>query len=377
MKFRFYFREKNLVTLGLLGLCLILYMPNAFSQKQAYTLGDFYKYDAQLAYLTDSMYDTLNDQERVAQMIVTSAGELGKPTPEVKRLVQNNLTGGIVLLKGTKQNHKKLIDDLNQIAKDNNQLPLLFSIDGEPSLYNGRVQGTPKMINTIDIKDNAQCDSVVHVIDSTLIELGIHHNYAPVCDISPDNEAIKNRSFGSDQERLISLCETFISSTQADNIVATAKHFPGHGLVSGDTHKQSVYINGDLQELDIYRPLIDQGVISIMVAHITVENNELYGTNGLPSTCSPTIVTELLKKELGFKGIIITDALNIMKAVNIIENAPLKASKAGCDMILMPINEQEVIEDILNEIKIDKAYKARVEQSVKKIIRLKICLGLV
>ncbi len=250
-------------------------------------------------------------------------------------------------------------------------------MDAEPSLFNGRISGTEKIMNTIDIKTNEECDSIAHLINEELKALGIHQNFAPVCDISSNNEAIKNRSFGSDKKSVTELSRQFILSTQEDNIVATAKHFPGHGLVKGDTHKQSVYIDGELQEVDIYKPLIESGVISIMVAHITVLNNPLYDTKGLPATCSRTIVTDLLKNELDFKGIIISDALNIMKAVTILEKAPLKASMAGCDMILMPIDELETMNWILEEMKSNPIYKKQVEQSVKKIIRLKICLGLV
>ncbi|MBL4653223.1 MAG: beta-N-acetylglucosaminidase, partial [Flavobacteriales bacterium] len=119
------------------------------------------------------------------------------------------------------------------------------------------------------------------------------------------------------------------------------------------------------------------GVISIMVAHITVRNNEKYNTNEIPSSCSKVIVTDLLKEELNFKGIIITDALNIMKAVTILDKAPLKASMAGCDMILMPIDELQTISWIEEEMKVNPAYKKQVYQSVKKIIRLKICLNLI
>lgn len=359
------------------GAFLILIAAQAQAQTGSYTINDFYHYDAALAQMTDSVYNSLSKKARVAQMIVTSAGELGKPDAEVKRLVEQNLIGGVVYLKGTEASHKNLIDDLNSISKKNGSLSLLNSMDAEPSLFNGRVMGTEKVMNTIDIKSVGECDSIAKLIDKKLIELGVHQNFAPVCDISPNNEAIKNRSFGSDMDTVITLSKQFIETTQADNIVATAKHFPGHGLVKGDTHKQSVYIDGELQELDIYKPIIESGVVSIMIAHITVNNNEKYGTDGLPSSCSRVIVTDLLKNELNFKGLIITDALNIMKAVTILDKAPLKASMAGCDMILMPIDEMQTIDWIVAEMETNQAYKLQVEQSVKKILRLKICLGLI
>lgn len=342
-----------------------------------YNLSDFYSNDTRLNQVVDSVFNTLNEKERIAQMIITSAGELGKSNQVVTNLVENNYIGGVVYLKGTEESHKRLIDKLNAISKKNKTIPLINSMDAEPSLFNGRVMGTNKMMKTIDIKTTQQCDSVVQVIDAKLTDLGIHQNFAPVCDISPNNEAIKNRSFGSKEETVIKLSNQFIKSTQSDNIVATAKHFPGHGLVKGDTHKQSVYIDGELQELDIYKPLIQDGVISIMVAHITVRNNQKYGTNELPSSCSRVIVSDLLKEQMGFKGIVITDALNIMKAVTILDKAPLKASMAGCDMILMPIDELETIHWIEQEMKVNNAYREQVYESVKKIIRLKICLNLI
>ena len=363
-------------------LITLFFLSNSFgfylsAQEMSFSLDDFYRYDSELAYKTDSIYNSLTEKQRVAQMIVTSAGELGKSDKTVIELVEQNLIGGVVYLKGSQKSHKSLIDSLNAISKTNNTLPLLNSMDAEPSLFNGRISGTEKIMNTIDIKTNEECDSIAHLINEELKALGIHQNFAPVCDISSNNEAIKNRSFGSDKKSVTELSRQFILSTQEDNIVATAKHFPGHGLVKGDTHKQSVYIDGELQEVDIYKPLIESGVISIMVAHITVLNNPLYDTKGLPATCSRTIVTDLLKNELDFKGIIISDALNIMKAVTILEKAPLKASMAGCDMILMPIDELETMNWILEEMKSNPIYKKQVEQSVKKIIRLKICLGLV
>ncbi|MGJ8667438.1 MAG: glycoside hydrolase family 3 N-terminal domain-containing protein [Patiriisocius sp.] len=343
---------------------------------QSHNLNDFYKYDPVIENRVDEIFQSLNDTERVAQMIVTSAGELGKPESVVIKLAQENKIGGVVFLKGTKENHKRVIDSLNAINKSQNQLPLLYSIDAEPSLFNGRLKGTSPLMNTIDIKTDAQSDSVARIINKELLEIGFRQNFAPVVDVSPGNEAIKNRSFGNDKNQVISLSKQFIETTQEQGIIATAKHFPGHGLVTGDTHKKSVYIDGDLQEVDVYPPLIEAGVLSIMMAHITIRNNSKYDTNGLPSSCSRNIVTGLLKEELGFKGLIITDALNIMKAVTIIDNAPLLASKAGNDMLLMPIDETQTIDAIIAEMQLDQNYKQQIYTSVKKIIRMKLFLGL-
>jgi len=342
-----------------------------------FTLDDFYSNDSILLNKVDNVFNSLKVNERVAQMIITSSGKLGKSNKVVKKLVDKNNVGGVIFLGGTKKSLKDFIFKLNEISKNKNHLPLIYSIDAEPTLFNNRIKGTLKICNTSEIKTPKECDSIVKLINRELISIGIHQNLAPVCDISNQNEVIKNRSFGSDINNVIELSNQFISSTQSDNIIATAKHFPGHGLVKGDTHKQSVYIEGELRELEVYKSIIKSDVISIMISHITIKNNYKYGTNNLPSSCSKKIVTELLRNKMGFKGIIISDALNVMKAVNEIENAPLLASKAGCDMILMPKDELKTIKLILKEMEQNETYRKQVCQSVKKIIRLKVCLGLI
>ncbi|HKK40113.1 MAG TPA: glycoside hydrolase family 3 N-terminal domain-containing protein [Cryomorphaceae bacterium] len=337
----------------------------------------FFSQDYQLDKMVQDQFDSMDEKSRVAQMIITSAGDLGKSDKTVYQLALDNRIGGVVFLKGTKDHHFVMIDSLNDISNLKGQPRLIFSIDAEPSLFNSRLSGFDPVMNTIDIKSEEASDSIAALISNHLLEVGFHHNFAPVCDLSPQNEAIKNRSFGNDRDQVAALCKAFIESTQRKGVVATAKHFPGHGLVKGDTHKKSVYIDGELKELDVYPPLIDAGVLSIMVAHITVLDNEKYGTDGLPASCSRVIVHDLLKEELGYEGIIVTDALNIMKAVTIIDNAPLLASKAGCDMLLMPLDEKATIESILREMTLDSDYQKQVYDSVKKILRLKIVLGLI
>ncbi len=346
------------------------------AQDTRFNLQDFYTDNDELHCTVDSIFNTLSDREKIAQMIISCTGELGKPEATVKKFVQENLIGGVVFLKGNKQTHTKTIKKFNSISEKNKSLPLIFSMDAEPSLFASRIKGARDVGKTIDIKNDAQSDAVVNIINQELKEIGVHHNFAPVLDISPSNEAIKSRSYGNNKDSVVDLANRFIQCTQEGGIIATAKHFPGHGLVKGDTHKQSVYIDGSLQEVDNYKPIIAAGVLSIMVAHITVKNNDIFGTNGLPASCSRRIITDVLKDGMCFDGIVISDALNIMKAVTILDNAPLLASKAGCDMILMPQDEENTMKSILAEIKTDEEYHKQVMKSVKKILRLKVCAGI-
>ena len=349
----------------------------AVKKKPLFSLNDYYRNNRELDAKVDSVFDALTPKQRLAQMIVTSAGELGKPKSAVRAITKNEWAGGVLFLKGEKNDHKTFIAELNSISSEQGSIPLLFSIDSEPSLYNRRVIGSEITVpTTLSIQNAEEASAIAGKINSELKEMGFHQNYAPVVDLSPDNEAIKDRSFGSNPDSVLSKSIGFIEGTQSDTLVATAKHFPGHGYVQGDTHKQTVYIDGELKELDMYPPLIEAGVISIMVAHVTVENNEKYGTDGLPSTCSPTIVSGLLRNQLGFEGIIVTDAMNMMAAVNSGESAPLKAALAGCDMILMPTSEEALLNELTAAQDKDPEIKNQFEASVKRILRLKLCLNM-
>jgi beta-N-acetylhexosaminidase len=347
---------------------------NADTSGVSFTLADFYLYNPRLESRIDEIFGKLTDAQRAGQMIIQAAGKLGKPTTVVTQLVKAQQLGGVILLGGTKAELTRLAADLSTANQQVQGLPLLFSSDAEPSLVN-RITGTRKVKKTSEIASMEECSLVAKTISQDLLEMGVRHNFAPVCDISPSNVAIGNRSFGNSQDTVVWMSDAFIQATQQAGIAATAKHFPGHGFVKGDSHQQLIYVDGELQEIDTYKPLISNGVISVMVGHIAVINNEVYNTEGLPSSCSRKIVTDLLQHEMGFKGLVVTDAMN-MGALNKIPQAPLKAVQAGCDMILMPKNEITLINSILQEMQANKAFKSQVYTSVKKILRLKICLGL-
>lgn len=338
-----------------------------------YQLSDFYSDNLELQKQVDLIFKQLKPEQRVGQMIVTSLGRLGKPMTVVEPLVQQRLVGGVIFLSGDPAEFKQHIRALGDLSIG---YPLLMSMDAEPSLFNRRLPGTPEMPPTNELKTVEQIEAAVRIIDSTLIDVGFRHNFAPVIDVSPNNEAIGNRTLGGDSATIVPLANAFIRKTQSDQIVATAKHFPGHGRVSGDTHKKLVYIDGELTEVSLYKPVIQAGVLSIMVAHIAIENNKKYATGGMPSTMSPLIVSGLLREELGFQGLIVTDAMN-MGAVVEIPNSTLLAAKAGCDIILMPPDEVGTISSIINEMAKDPAFKNQIEASVKRVIRMKLCLGMV
>ncbi|MBU2020219.1 MAG: glycoside hydrolase family 3 protein, partial [Bacteroidetes bacterium] len=216
---------------------------------------------------------------------------------------------------------------------------------------------------------------VAEIISKELNQIGINYNFAPVVDQS-SNSTVGYRGFGKNPENIVPWSDAFNQVTQSKNIIATAKHFPGHGLVSGDTHKSLQVINGELKELKNYPPLIEKGVLSIMIGHLAVENNPKYNTQGAPATTSKTIVTDLLKKELGYKGLIVTDAMN-MGGVTAVPQCEVAAIEAGIDIVLMPKDTKKAFNDILKRYQTDADFRARADESIAKVVRMKVCLGLV
>jgi beta-N-acetylhexosaminidase len=332
---------------------------------QRFSLSDFFIYDAKLEQLTDSIFETLNDTARVGQMIIPAAGGHGKPTEHLNALLKKNYIGGILLLNGTKEGFTEMVKQFNTVNSNAGGLPLLYSADAEPSLIGYKIKNcTPvKKANLMVSREEVRMFAAS--ICNDLKDIGINYNYAPVVDMSP-NEAITYRSFGDNSDTAQIWSRIFIEETQKRGIVATAKHFPGHGYVVGDTHKQLVYIDGEMKEVGNYIPLIKAGVLSIMVAHIAIKNNEKYNTNDMPSTVSRNIVTGLLKEEMHFKGLVVTDALN-MGGVASIPNCELKAAQAGCDLLLMPVNEEKAVLDILGELNKNENFKQEIYASVRKL----------
>lgn len=343
---------------------------------QSFRLSDYYRDSKLLDEKVDALYARMEDKQRVGQMIVPAVGRLGKPDSVVEALVKQQLVGGVLLLNGTTESFKNYVQQYDSLMRAQAGVPLIYSADAEPSLINRKIADSPKVPKTNQLLDSASIASTTATINAVLRDIGILYNYMPVVDLSVQNQAIGNRSLGTDPEEVAKLARVAIRTSQDAGIAATAKHFPGHGLVKGDSHHKLVYIDGEMKELPVYKPLIDAGVVSVMVGHIAVENNAQYNTQGMPATLSSEIVSGLLRNELGFDGIITTDAMN-MGAVAAIPNASFKAVQAGCDMILMPLDEQKLAEQILQEMKANATFRKQVEASVKRILRLKVCAGLI
>lgn len=346
-------------------------------RKSKYSLNDYYIKDKYLDEKINEIYKNLSEDERIGQLIVTAAGKYGKPYSEVTKLIEKKSIGGVLMLKGNENEFKSQITKFRDIAKERKSLPLIFSCDAEPSLLNNKIEGSKSFKKTSEIKTKEDARKTGEEISKYIKSLGFNQNFAPVCDLNINKEIIGDRSFGSDIKKVAELANEFIKVTQENNLVATAKHFPGHGNVKGDSHKNLVFINGDLKELEVFERVIKEGkVISVMVGHIAIKGNNEYNTDNKPATISRKIVTNLLKEKIGFEGIVITDAMN-MEGVSKLSSPSLNALLAGCDMIMMPSDVGVLITSVKEKMKENPGFSAQIEKSIKKIIKLKICLGLI
>ncbi len=340
-----------------------------------FELQDFLKDHKELDAAVDKVFANIDDTAIVAQLIMPAVGRFGQEKATIDQHIKNRIIGGVLMLNGTKEGFTSWIKDFEQQNENYGNLPFLYSADAEPSLVNRKITGSAVVKKANEMKSIDEVRTCAQTISKDLNDIGINYNFSPVVDMSP-NATVGFRSFGAVPANIIPWSGAFIDETQKQGIIATAKHFPGHGLVSGDTHKSLQVIDGELKEIQNYPPLITQGVLSIMVAHIAVQNNAKYQTNGLPATCSKTIVTDLLKNEMGFKGLIVTDAMNMGGVVAVPECA-YKAVAAGCDIVLMPIDAKKAHTEILQYYRKDASFKAQVDAAAKKVIRMKIALGLI
>lgn len=335
-----------------------------------FSLDNFYEENIILANTIDSIYNIMSPADRYSQLIISSMGAGTNKYNQLRDEAKNNSIGGAVFL-GKNTN---LIDKTSQLQNDS-KWPLLFSLDAEPSLINKRLTDLDQSFNkTSEAKNVEEVINVSMEIAGILQSQGIHQNYSPVSDLAINKSIINKRSYGSDIEDVKSKTNAFIIEHQSSGIIATAKHFPGHGNAKGDSHKKLVSIDELNEELQTFKSNISNNVISIMIGHIAVKGGG-YSTDGKPASLSHKVITQLLKNKLNFKGVVVTDAMN-MQGVTNFKDADLRALESGVDLVLMPKDPQELILLIQQKIKHSEDFKYQIETSIKKIIRLKLCLGL-
>lgn len=331
----------------------------------------------------DSLLNNMTIDQKIGQLFMVAAYSNSdeKHSQSIENLIQKYEIGGLIFMQGTPLKQAELTNRYQHVSK----IPLLIGFDGEWGLAMRLKESYqyPWNMTLGAIRDNDLIEAFGKQLGKQHKRIGVHINFAPVVDINtnPLNPIIGNRSFGENKENVAEKSVAFIKGLQSEHVLASAKHFPGHGDTDKDSHKTLPTIGFDTDrindvELYPYKKLINADLKSVMVAHLNVPSLE--STQNLPSSLSYKIVTELLQDKLGFKGLIITDALN-MKGVSYgfePGDVELNALLAGNDLLLFSEKVQEAIIKIKKAIDDKKLTESRLNYSVKKILESKYWAGL-
>ncbi len=338
----------------------------------------------------DSMYNQLTFDERLGQLFMVAAYS-NKDTTHVKsieKLIKESKIGGLIFFQGGPIRQSKLTNRFQSLSRT----PLFIGIDAEWGL-SMRLDSTyryPWNMTLGAIRDTKLIEKVGAKMGMESKRLGIHFNFAPVLDINtnPRNPIIGFRSFGENKEIVTEDAIALMKGVQSQGVFSTGKHFPGHGDTETDSHHSLPIVNFSKERLNEvefypYKKMFSEGLASVMVAHLNVPSIE--PRNNYPTSISYNVVTNILQKELGFEGLIFTDALNMKGASNFIKDdgcpvlpgeIDLGAFLAGNDILLFSENVPRALENICMAIQDGTISEDRLARSVKKILKYKYSAGL-
>ena len=329
----------------------------------------------------DSILNTMTVREMIAQLIWVPAwaGETGDNYRQVEELVADHGIGGVIFFEGTSAAQIDFTRRLDSITK----IPLIIAQDAE--------WGTGMRLK--DVEDfpyqmtlgAVQNDSLIYRMGAAIAwqcrEIGVNLNLAPVADVNnnPMNPVINYRSFGEDPLKVADKATMYMKGLQDNGIMACAKHFPGHGDTNVDSHTGLPIITGSRQRFDTvelvpFRRLAAEGIGCMMSAHISVP--ALDATPRLPATFSRKVITRLLRKEIGYNGLILTDAMNMAGATLTYPSgvADAEALKAGNDVIEYSTDPLKAINEIATRVEKNKIGVDEIESRCAKVLAAKLWL---
>jgi beta-N-acetylhexosaminidase len=329
----------------------------------------------------DKTLDGLSLRDKIAQLVqIRMAGKfVNRQSREFKKIeeqIRDNHIGGLVLFAGNVYESAMMLNDFQEMSV----LPLLVSADFERGAA-FRVADTTSFpwamaLGAAGDEELAYREGFATAQESRA--MGVHWIFAPVVDVNnnPDNPVINVRAFGEDPDAVSRLGLAFMRGAQAGGVLTTAKHFPGHGDTATDSHVGLPVVQSDRSRLERYefvpfRRLIDAGVDAVMTAHVAVPH--LTRDDFLPATLSPDILTDVLKNSLGFRGIVVTDALEMGGITNRYGGgaAAVAAIKAGADVLLLPTDADEAIDAVERAVLSGEISEAQIDASARKILDAK------
>ncbi|MEL6304544.1 MAG: glycoside hydrolase family 3 N-terminal domain-containing protein [Bacteroidota bacterium] len=323
-------------------------------------------------------------EEKIGQlfMVSTAARDVEATSEKLKKLIGDYYLGGVIFLRGQPRAQIEITNAIQAAS----QTPLLIGTDAEWGLAM-RLDSTfayPFNMTLGAVQDTNLIESVGRHIAKQVKRVGAHINFAPVLDVNsnPDNPIIGSRSFGESPINVGLKGAALARGMQKEGVLACGKHFPGHGDTDKDSHAELPQILSSKAKMDSielipFQKLSDQHIDAMMVAHLEVPAIET--TSGLPSSLSKATVTNLLIKEIGFEGLIFTDALNmgaLTASASEGTNISLKAFMAGSDVVLMPKDLPSAFDAFKSAYESGKLTETRLARSVKKILMAKFKVGL-
>ena len=333
-------------------------------------------------------------EDKVAQMFVitpealTGYASVTAAGDTTKAAYESRPVGGLIYmadnLLSTEQT-TEMLTNMQNIAMERTGLPVFLSVDEEGGTV-ARVAkndafGVTDVGNMSDIGATGDAQNAYNAgvtIGTYLKQLGFNVDYAPVADVltNPDNTVIGTRSFGSDASVVADMVTKELEGLSSQGVFGVVKHFPGHGGVSGDSHDGAVTLDKSLEELMQtefvpFQKAVENGVSFVMVGHISVP--QVVGDN-TPASLSQMMVSNVLREQLGYQGIVITDAMN-MGAITgsyTADQAAVMAVNAGVDMILMPQDYETAYNGLLQAVQDGTITEDRINESVTRIVKVKL-----
>ncbi|MVN78555.1 serine hydrolase [Hymenobacter sp. HMF4947] len=332
----------------------------------------------------DSLMRTLTPRQRVAQLFMVAAYS-NKPAiyqDSISTLIKQYGIGGLIYFQGGPVRQTRLLNRF----QSQSQVPLLVAMDGEwgAGMRLDSVLRFPYQMSlgAVPQADSALIYEMGREVAQQFRRLGMHVNFAPVVDVNnnPANPVIGFRSWGEDPVAVSRLSRLYMKGMQDAGVLAVAKHFPGHGDVDADSHLALPLVRVDRGRLDSlelppFKSMISSGIGGMMVAHLNVPTLD---TSGDPSTLSKLIVTGVLRQQLGFKGVVFTDAMNMQGVIKRVPpgEAEVRALLAGNDVLEFSKNVPLALQTVLAAVDSGRISQARIDESCRRVLALKQWAGL-
>ncbi|MCP9236843.1 glycoside hydrolase family 3 N-terminal domain-containing protein [Lewinella sp. JB7] len=346
--------------------------------------GDLSRLNADERRWVDSVYASMSVDERLGQLFMIRAhSDLGPDhVASVEKQIKNYHVGGLCFFQGTPEKQLELTNRYQGLSK----LPMMVSMDAEWGLgmrLPGQTISYPKQLALGAIRNNQLLYDMGAEIARQMHRLGVNVSFSPVLDVNnnPDNPVIATRSFGEDRYNVTAKGYMYMKGLQDNGILASAKHFPGHGDTDVDSHLDLPVIKHSRARLDSielypFRALIRYGIGSMMAAHLQIP--ALDPRPNRPSSLSKPIVTDLLRKELGFTGLIFTDGLEMKGVTKHYGDGEVEAEAiaAGSDILLLPEDIAASFTAIKRYVEEGKITERGIEEKVRRVLLAKYRLGL-